>query len=388
MKKVSFLLIASFMITVGFAQNSNVTKANTALSKGELDKAKEYIDAATVHEKTKEKGKTWYIRGQIYEAIVTSEDAAVQGLSADALDQTVEAYNKTLEIEKENTTYHIFAGQKLDGLWGQFLNSGAEKYQADDYAGALAEFDKSISIKPKDTTAYIYAAITAQSHKDYDLAKDHYRTLLSLGYSNPDVYKSLIFFQRSHYKDNLKALEVLKEAREKYPDDKDLMKEEINLLILTEQVEEAKEKLEIAIEQEPNNSNLRYNLAFLYDQVGEQEKSLQSYLKAIEIDPNYFDANYNVAVIKFNVAVETLKEANNMDLATYRKEGKQVEAKAGELFKEAVPYFEKAHEIKPEDISVLENLEIIYKQLKMFDKVEAVQSKITALGGGSEEGGD
>ncbi len=366
---------------VSNAQNSAVTKAATAQTKGELDKAKLYIDQAVVHEKSKTKGKTWYTKGLVYESIAFSEDETYKALASDALEQSMEAYNKALSMEKETSVTYFQTTQRIDNMWGEYLNRGADFYQKQDYPNALTAFEKTIMIKPKDTTGLIYAAITAQVDKQFDAAEKYYNKLKELDYASPEMYKALVYIQRAHHKDNDKALQAIKDARAIYPDDKDLMKEEINVLIVTEQVDEAKEKLLVAIEKEPDNANLRYNLAFLYDQVGDTDKSLELYKKAVELNPEYFDAIYNIAVINFNNAAESLKVANEMDLKTYQKDGQKYIDDANAKFKEAVPYFEKAHEINPNDTAVLENLELIYKRLKMFDKLEEVQGKIATLGG-------
>ena len=367
---------------VATAQNSAVTRASTAQTKGELDKAKQYIDEAIVHEKTKEKSKTWYTKGLVYESIAFSDNADYKALASDALEQAMEAYEKTLSMEKESSVLHFQTTQRIETIWGNFLNQGADLYQKGDFAGALEAFDKTVKIKPKDTTGLIYAAITAQQDKQFDAAEKYYNQLKAVDYASPDMYKSLIYIQRAHHKDNDKALTHIREARELYPDDKDLMKEEINVLIITERVDEAKEKLSEAIKKEPDNPNLHYNLAFLYDQVGDTDNSYEMYKKAVELKPDYFDAVYNLAVMNFNQAAEKLKIANEMDLKTYQKDGQKYIDEANAKFEEAVPYFEKAHEIKPNDAAVLENLELIYKRLKMFDKVEEVQGKIAALNGG------
>lgn len=69
-----------------------------------------------------------------------------------------------------------------------------------------------------------------------------------------------------------------------------------------------------------------------------------------------------------------------MDLRTYQKEGKVVEEEARVEFNKALPYLEKAHEIKPDDRTVLETLQTVYVQVKMNDKAEEINSKIEALG--------
>ncbi len=380
-KQFTILLIFSLFASVSFAQNSAVSKAAAAQKKGELDKAKEYIDAAIVHEKTKEKGKTWYTKGQVYEAIAFSDNEAYKTLVADAVEQAVAAYGKAKELEKDGSTYHLFSDQKINGIWEKYINEGADAYSKKDYKAAIIAFDKTIMVKPSDTTGYLYAAIAAQIEKQYDKTEAYYNTLKTLNYSSTDMYKSLVYIQRAHHKDNDKALIVVREAREKYPDDADLLKEEINILILTKKTDEAKEKLEEAIKLEPKNANLQYNLAFLNDQIGNRDKAIEHYKKAIEIKPDYFDALYNVGVMNFNEGAKVLNVANKMDLKEYQKNGQKYIDEANVLFKEATPYFEKALEIKPTEMALLQNLETIYRTLKQFDKVEGIQAKIAAIEG-------
>ena len=87
---------------------------------------------------------------------------------------------------------------------------------------------------------------------------------------------------------------------------------------------------------------------------------------------------------KYNQGAEILKEAQDMDLDTYKKEGKAVEARANEVFALAVPYFEKAHEVNPEDISTLQTLQTLYALMKDYEKVNATKEKLDALGATSE----
>ena len=208
--------------------------------------------------------------------------------------------------------------------------------------------------------------------------------LIELDYHNEDIYSSVVYLERTHNEDNEKALEALEMAREHFPDNESLMKEEINLLIITEQTDEAKAKLTEAIAAEPDNANLYYNLAYITEQTEDDAAAVANYEKAIEADPEYFDATFNLAVNFYNKAAEILKKANDMDLRTYQKEGKQVEAEARVEFDKCLPYLEKAHELKPDDRTVLETLQTVYVQLKMNDKAEAVNAKIEAMGESEE----
>ena len=379
MKKLVSIVIFSLMVAGVYAQNSAVNKAAQFKENGELMKAKEQIDLATVHEKTQEKPKTWFTKGEVYEAIAFSEDTQYQDMQDEALDEAVEAYHKAKSMDAGGS-YDGLSDIKIDNMWGTMINKGAEAYNQEDYPAALGYFEKSAVLKPEDTTAYYYGGIAAQQGEIYDRALANYYSLIDLDYHNEDIYSSVVYLERSQNNDNEKALEVLEMAREHFPNNEQLMKEEINLLIITEKTDLAKNKLGAAIEAEPDNANLYYNLAYISEQTGDDEAAVENYKKAIEADPEYFDATFNLSVNYYNKAAEILKKANEMDLRTYQKEGKAIEEEAKVQFESALPYLEKAHEIKPDDRIVLETMQTVYVQLKMNDKAEAVNAKIEALG--------
>ena len=386
MKKIALLLALNFVAMAAFAQGKNVRRADRSLEDGELKEAKNYIDEAVKHEKTMDDGKTWYTKGRVYKALAFSDDPNFQELADNPFKEAVEAFNKAQKMEKENSTYHLFSGQALQEMWSLKLNEGAELYQEGNYEQAIEAFDKTKVIFPEDTTGYLYAGVAAMQGGMYEEAtKNYYKLLNELDYHHLDVYTSLLWIERNQNDDLEKALDLVREAREKYPDNRDLMKEEINLLITLEQVDEARDKLEQAIEAEPDNPSLHYSLAYLYDETGENEKAVEAYKKAIELNPDYFEANFNLAVYYFNKGVEILKEANNMDLETYQEKGKEIVAKADKFIEKAIPYLEKAHEIQPEDLTVIETLATAYAELNMEEKAEEFNKKIEDLGGIQDE---
>ncbi|MDQ3535404.1 MAG: tetratricopeptide repeat protein [Bacteroidota bacterium] len=379
MRKITLSLILIFSVFFAFAQNSNVNKAVSFEQKGDLAKAKEAIDQAVNHDKTKNKGKTWFTKGTIYEAIASSEE--YNNLHEDPLQEAVEAFQKAKELEKENSTYHVFATERIEALWGTYLNHGAEAYQNEDYAKAYEEFTKAASIKPEDTTAYLYGGIAAQQNNQYDEALKSFYKLTELGYDEIDIYNTIIYLERTHNEDNDKALEVVRTAREKHPDNKELLKEEINILITTEKVDEARAKLEEAVQAEPDNPSLYYNLGYLHDATKNKDEAIRNYEKAIEIDPNHFESNFNIAVNHYNNAAEILKKANDMDLKTYQKDGKKLEEQAKENFEKALPYLEKSRTLQPEDPTVLSTLQTVYTQLKMDEKAEEIAQQLEKIEG-------
>ncbi|MTI32295.1 tetratricopeptide repeat protein [Xanthovirga aplysinae] len=378
MKKVVLAaLLASATLTVN-AQNSAVSKASKFVQSGDLEQAKTFIDQAIVNEKTRDKPKTWFTKGEVYQAIALVDSTNVNTVS---LKEAVAAYNKAKEMSKEGSTYDFFSSNKIEELWGNFVNKGAQAYENNDYETALKGFENSTLVKPADTTGYLYGGISAQQAENYEVALKNFYSLLDLQYSDKEsIFSTVIYIERNVNEDNDKALEAIRMARKEFPDNKDFAKEEINVLIASDKSEEALKQLDAAITAEPNNPNLYYSRAYLKDEIKDTDGAFADYKSAIAIDPEYFDANFNIAVLYYNKAAAYLKEANEMDLKTYQKEGEAVEGKARGEFKNALPYLEKCAELKPDDQTTLQTLQTVYTQLRMNDKAAAIESKMKDLG--------
>ncbi|MEP2024277.1 MAG: tetratricopeptide repeat protein [Reichenbachiella sp.] len=390
------LTLALLMSVVSFAQKGSVTKADSYLAKSEFANAKAEIDVAITIEKNALKSKTWFVRGKIYQAIATSTDEAVSSLDAEALNKSVEAYNKILEMDKENSPNHLIANTNLDAIWGNFINAGGTVYGEENFEGALANFEKALIVKSEDSVTLLYAGVSAQQAGLTDKTLKYYYKMLDADIANQDVISTLIYLERSEKKNDEKALELVRKAKELYPTETKFGQEEISLLLTMDKVDEAKTKLEAAIAKDPSNVNLHLNLGVLYDNLasakleeGKKEearadynKAKESYLKAIEVDTDSYIANFNTGVIYVNLAKEYYDEVRDMSLKDYDKYGSARLEKADKILKEGLPYMEKATEIQPDDVSGLKALQQMYTQLKMMDKAEAILDRVDALEAG------
>jgi predicted Zn-dependent protease len=107
--------------------------------------------------------------------------------------------------------------------------------------------------------------------------------------------------------------------------------------------------------------------------VAEFRKDLPGfYTKALEVNENYYDALYQLGAYYFNEAVEIKKKVDNMDMETYKKEGKNVEAAVTSKYEQALPYFEKGFKVKKED-DLKEVLKQIYRALKLDAKLAELE---------------
>lgn len=91
MRSILFVLVLSVTVQFAFAQPSKVTSCWNYLKYGELDKAKESIEAAILNEKTMNEPKTWYYRGNTYHAILTTKEAKYKDIDADPADKALKS---------------------------------------------------------------------------------------------------------------------------------------------------------------------------------------------------------------------------------------------------------------------------------------------------------
>lgn len=394
MKRFILLLAACAIAGFSFGQKKpKINQAEKARSEGNLGEAKEIIDAAIEHEKTKDDGKTWYYRGLVYASLDTTTNPQYKNLANDPLKIAMEAFAKAEELNKGNNDYYIsdanglpiLKSQQIETLWGHYLNKGVEGYQAQNTEDAIKYFTKTQVVKPADTTGYIYAGLAAQSGKDYKTAaKNFYKLINDLNYHSEDVYNYLIYIEGTINEDNEKALELIRKAKKQFPDNVDFAKSEINALIQMDKVDEARTELEAAIAKEPDNSNLYFTLGVMQEELGNKEKAKEAYAKAVELDPKNFNATFNLAVINYNEAVELIKVKNNLGITSADlKKAKEMQSTINDRLKAAMPYWEKVLDIEPNNRVALESLQYTYSQLKMNEKALEVTEKLEALG---EEG--
>ncbi|MFY0626615.1 MAG: hypothetical protein JXR07_09980 [Reichenbachiella sp.] len=386
------VVLALMMSTLSYAQKGSVSKAESYLSKADYANAKAEIDMAITIEKTAAKVKTWYVRGQVYEAIAKSEDMAVNSIDPDALTKTMEAYNRVFESEKESSSYYQLSKLNVDGIWGAFLNLGSVAYGEEEFIVALNNFEKALVVLPGDSTTLLYAGAAAQQADETEKTLKYYTQLIENGDASENVFSVIIFMKRKA-KENDEALAVTLMAKEAYPDNKSFASEELSLLMVLNKLEEAEMKLKSAIEKDPSVVVNHLNLAVLYDNLGSKlieegkkeegraklDLARASYKNAIDIEPDNYIANYNTGAILVNHAKEYLDEARDMDLKTYQKKGPALESEAKVILKESLPYFEIVAKVKPNDIDALSTLQSIYSQLKMYDEAEEIMNKVEEL---------
>jgi tetratricopeptide (TPR) repeat protein len=399
----TLILAALVLISAGcFAQKNPATKKAKSYMLSEspdFGAARASIAEALEQEPTAE---TYYWAGMIgYKEVMLqnynqmmgqSADVAVSGaaaeesyeywLKADELAQVPVLNKKGVEVPTDPKMRGKIAKMMLDYYKNQDLvKYGVHLNESRDYAGAFKAFKMHVEMPdlpmmqdpkiqkemPRDTT-YIqykyYAAIFAvqsEMHEDaialLEQLKDGEYEAIS---TNQFLYQEYV-----NVKDTVKFLETLQNAVVRFPQEPWFLQNLINYYIFTGQEQTAIDYLAQAIEREPNVAQYHLIKGNLDENQGNYEAALADFDAALAIDPKMADAMAGKGRVYYNQAVKLNEAAANiMDNKEYKKALDEM----NEVFRQSLPFFEKAHEMAPEERSYIQTLKGLYYRFGMEDK--------------------
>ncbi len=390
MKKIILLFISVLTITTTFAQKGKVTAAESLLAEGSTDKAKEAIDLAMTNEKSNTWPKTYIVAAKIYTQLYKdSKDSAGVIKAAEYYEKAIEFDKKGNEKGKQIGRYKKEIGQALVFFGNELTNAGVEAFNKENYTAAVKAFSSILDLNKneyaiaiqgeKTDTSIIYnAALAAYNGEDWENAEKYFGQAIDLKYGGGDAVLLLDqVYQNAG--DSTKMDANLKKGFELYPEDSRILTALINYYLTTKQNDKAFDYLNTAIEKDATNPSFYYARGVLNDNSKNFDKALADYNKCLELDPEYFNALYNVGVMYFNKGVEQMNDANSeTDSKKYNEKKKVGEA----TLKEALPYFEKAEKLAPDNANkqaVLESLKTLYYRFDMTNKYKAVEDQLNAL---------
>lgn len=100
------------------------------------------------------------------------------------------------------------------------------------------------------------------------------------------------------------------------------------------------------------------------------------YQEVLKLDANNISANYNLGILYYNKAVNII---NNLDYDIDMFALMEIQDNCVAIFKQSLPYMEKALELDPNRIETLRGLEGIYISLNEFEKSNAIRARLDAL---------
>lgn len=354
-----FLLISSVIVA------QSVNKAKSSLDEGNLLEAKNQIDGALAEKP--DHAKTLYYAGKIYGEIAKSKGEVGGVTPLEALKKSAEVYRKVIEENSETSPWKSPAEGERHNLYAHFVNGGASSFNAGKYGEALSAFEKASILKPEDTTAVENAAAAAYNDQDFDKAAHFYEKALEQGNEDESTYITLAVIYGNRLMNINKAVDYAREGIKKHPDSKRLREKLVDLLVSTNQTEEAIKELEGTLENNPNDPQLHFMLGYIMDNTSKDSLAEVHYKKAKDLDPDYYEPQFNLAVMYYNKGVEKVNGLNDLAKENKQEKMKAEKKEVRELFKKAKTLFEQSLEQKPDDVNAQKNLDAINDYLKNYD---------------------
>ena len=413
MKKSLFLAALVLISTGCFAQKNPLVKKAKGLMNAETPDfaaAREAMEEALVQEPTAD---NYYWAGMIgYKAdqrelynqmMGQGADVAVAGaaveesynywLKADELAQVPVLDKKGNQVPTDPKMRGKISKMMLEYYKNQELvKYGVHLNESRDFEGAFKAFKMHISIPdlemmqgeklqkemPRDSfyTQYKYYtaifAIQAELHEEAIPLLEELKT----GDHDAIAVNQFLYQEYVAIKDTAKFVATLQDAIARFPQEPWFLQNLINYYIFSGQEKTAIEYLETAIAREPNVVQYHLIKGNLDENQGNYDVALEDFDRAIALDPTMADAVAGKGRVYYNQAVK-LNEA--AALINDNKEYKKALEEMNAVFKKSLPFFEKAHELAPEDRSYMQTLKGLYYRFGMDDKYEEISEKLNNL---------
>lgn len=419
MKKQLIILSAFFISMTVFAQNDELKTAEKAIKANDFASAMSAVNQAEgliANADQKTKAKFYYLKGlALYQNGNPNADVEKVG----------NAFNQLINYENETNKpkYSAEVGALLNKMIIAVAENASNNYTKAieskddaDYLKAAKEFHQVYALSPRDTSYLDNAALVYYFAKDYDNSIKLYEQLLDINYtgittvfvatdktSKEDVVygdkksmdlqvklglaenpreekkesrREMIFKNLAqNYSDkgnNEKALEIISKGRTEFPSSYSLLIDEANIYYKAGDNAKFKERLEEAIRLNPTEPTLYYNVGVMNMDQKNIDEAIKNFEKAIELKPDYADAYNNIGAAIIEKAAPIIDQMNK-SLADFKKYDK-LQAQQFEIYKQALPYYEKANALNPKSINIVQTLMGLYENLEMTDKLEKMKA--------------
>ncbi|MDQ7052050.1 MAG: tetratricopeptide repeat protein [candidate division KSB1 bacterium] len=344
-------------------QPKEVTSAKVYIQQNDWDSAIKQLEIAV--ENYPENAEAHYLLGRAYGMKGRYEDMNRE------FDASLKADPKFAnQIEFERNKY-----------WIENFNKGVQLFNADKLDEAIEAFKIAAVIDPNRVETYRNLAVAYARTQQFDKAIEAFQQAMELDPNSPETLLNMgmVYYQMEKYEDAAKTLEKVLEIQ---PDNIDAVSTLGLAYHMLGETDKAISAYERALEKSPSNVDLLFNYAALLLKKGEFERAAQTFQRVLQDNPEDYDAVIAVADAFLQVAEKFTKEANKMETESEnpnQEEIKKMRETAKEFYAKAIPYLEKATQLKPDNRNIWFNLGVAYIHLGEREKGEAAFKKADEL---------
>ena len=346
---------------VGKLQASIANKEDDKKQLAIITEGLKSTESAEKDSKTKNWAETWSIKSYLssYASIIETDKTN----SDKYYDMAVDAVKQAKGLDKYDDNAGLIKATNYNILLKK-QDKGNEAYFNNDFKDAYANLKEVSDNFPADTALALNTAICALNIQSYDESLNYFKRAKDNGIRNASVYQKMaqMYAVKSDYET---AIRTLEDGLVLNPFNHFLTNDYINLLLDTENYDEAQSLLEGNLKVEKGNKLLYFLYGYLQQARGNNSTAILAYDKALATDQNYFDALYQLGLAYVNTANETLKKTDADKLAKYNS-----------LINRAQFSLQRANEINPNDRKTIQLLVDIYSRKKATDKVQELQRRI------------
>lgn len=413
------LLTAAMLLlsaTLSFGQKALVDQAWSLAKKTEkpdFKQARASIQEALAGESA-EDAKAWYVAGNIEQRYFEKENGQAQyGLSANELEMYQALSNgykyyrqavalDTLPNEKGKVKPKYIKNIQKDLIANSdgYVNGGVFYFNNQEYKKAYDMWNTFIEIRdlpfmdrkklPADSIYAMLeynAALAALNSGDSELTIKALLRAKGNGYEQNNVYKFLVG-QYEQARDTANLIALLNEGNTLFgtmdvtgtnPDGTTFTQKEsyyslrlINLYIAANDYDRAISTLNEVIGNDPENPELWNVKGQLLEAQKDVDGAIACFEKALELKPNFALALGNMGRMYFNQAVEKNNELSEKITNTTEFNAAK-EAEVLPLYRKALPYYEKAHQIDANEREYMVALRSIYYNLNDAQNLKLIE---------------
>ena len=125
-------------------------------------------------------------------------------------------------------------------------------------------------------------------------------------------------------------------------------------------------------ELDPGNISVYLALGTIYQNMGKSKEAEELYNKVIAKEPDNYNANNLIGVSYYNQGADIYNQSTELK---DQKQADKMEAKAKEVWKQSIPFLEKAHKVNPADKETKNLLMSIYLKIGEQKKFQGLKEE-------------
>ena len=298
----------------------------------------------------------------------------------DAPEKAIEAYNKAYELDPKTADKVKEGLKQVSDFCSQVGNTGID---TGNYVEAAKAYETAYKAQSSPAygeadpallyyAGYLLTVDGANNPKSFVKGAKLLTQAIEKGYADEEgnIYYYLfhcLYGQKEADKANvIKAKEALLTGIEKFPKNERILDGLMQLYTSEEGVGNPADLVALidkAIQDNPENVDLWFGRGRIFYALKDYDQSIDSFKKVVELKPDMFEGNYYLGVfytIKGDALNKEMNEKQYSSQAAYDADLKGV----NDVYMAAVPWFEKAHQIKTDDIDTLEFLKSLCFRLR------------------------